>query len=474
MKEKMTHKSSAISGMLSLALAFLLAVPCVAKAAFIPLEIINIKPAGTGSPAIPSTNRIFKAYPGIEYNIRVAVLGGLYPFTYTLRNAPSGMTINSKTGEITWPNPQSNANNITVSVTDAENTTVQTTWSITVTTSGFKFVKSGATNGTGTISNPYNSIANMFAGASRHDIIYFREGTYQYNGVPGNWVNSHNYPYQYVGYPGETGVINMNGREMANGDPVYYDNITFTGMVKYGPMIYGGTSYNTIRRCIFNGYTNSDPSHDNQGVITIIGSEGQGFYTVIQDNEIKNWGVTAGDAAAIGSIYRARKLVIENNYIHSNTSGNVRGIFPKIETHTYSIRGNKIIMREGDPIYAGPYAAQNLNEYSFNLFVRTGARKGSVLQNFETVQGSTHFYRNTILSDLYIRDCSPGKGPWTFNNNIISNPNTTGGLFGGISNYIAYENGTSCFKVSDQLASTNASSLVDSTNEYKLVAGQTH
>ena len=450
---------------------FLVAAPT--QAAFLPLEITNIKAAGTGNPAIPSANRIFKAYPGIEYNIRVAVLGGLYPFTYSLSNAPYGMTINKKTGEISWPNPQSNANNITVSVTDSENTTVQATWSITVTTSGFKFVDDVGTNGTGTLASPYNSIANMFAGASRHDIIYFRGGTYQYNGVPGNWVNELNYPYQYVGHPGETATIDMNDHEMANGDPVYYDNLTFIDMDKYGPMIYGGTSYNTIRRCIFNGYTNSDSAHDNQGVITIIGSEGQGYYNVIQDNEIKNWGASAGDAAAIGSIYRARNLVIENNYIHSNTSSNVKGIYPKTETHTYSIRGNKIILNGGDPIFAGPYATHSGNEYAFNLLVQSGARSsGSVLQNVEGPQGNTLFYRNTIISDVYIRIGFAGRGPWAFNNNVISNPNTTGGLYGYMTNYIASEDGTSTFTISNQLANTTASTLVNSANEYKLVAGQ--
>ena len=74
--------------------------PDVATAALFPLEITNIKASGTGTPAIPSTNRIFRAYPGIEYNIRAAVIGGDYPYTYELSGQPSGMTINSRTGEI--------------------------------------------------------------------------------------------------------------------------------------------------------------------------------------------------------------------------------------------------------------------------------------------------------------------------------------------------------------------------------------
>ena len=49
-----------------------------------PLAIINIRPAGTGDPAIGENNRIFRAYPGIEYNIRVGVIGGEYPYVFKL------------------------------------------------------------------------------------------------------------------------------------------------------------------------------------------------------------------------------------------------------------------------------------------------------------------------------------------------------------------------------------------------------
>ena len=68
---------------------------------------------------LPSTHRMVRAYPGLLFNIRAAVVGGMYPFTYSLNNAPSGMTINSQTGEMNWPNPTSNASP-TLVVRDAE------------------------------------------------------------------------------------------------------------------------------------------------------------------------------------------------------------------------------------------------------------------------------------------------------------------------------------------------------------------
>src|SRR5687767_12569806 len=99
---------------------------------FYPLEITNIGPVGVNG--MSANNRIFRAYPGLEYNIRAAVVGGVYPFQYSLSGAPTGMTIDAATGEIRWPTPQSNASNITLTVRDSAGATRSATWSITVTT----------------------------------------------------------------------------------------------------------------------------------------------------------------------------------------------------------------------------------------------------------------------------------------------------------------------------------------------------
>lgn len=47
-----------------------------------PLEIIAPKEAGTGDPAIPATHRVFRAYPGIQYEFKAQVIGGTYPYVF--------------------------------------------------------------------------------------------------------------------------------------------------------------------------------------------------------------------------------------------------------------------------------------------------------------------------------------------------------------------------------------------------------
>lgn len=118
-------------------LAAILLTGQMAQAANYPLEITNLKPAGTaGSPA---SSRIYHAYPGLVYNIRAAVVGGAYPYTYSLTGAPSGMTIDAQTGEINWPSP-TGAATPTLVVVDSEGTRVTSAWTVTAATTNFRFV----------------------------------------------------------------------------------------------------------------------------------------------------------------------------------------------------------------------------------------------------------------------------------------------------------------------------------------------
>lgn len=337
-------------------LLFFLILPNISQGANFPLEITNIKPAGTGSPAISTTNRIFRAYPGIEYNIRAAVIGGVYPYTYSLSNQPAGMIINSRTGEISWPNPQNNSGTITLSVTDAENTTVNTTWEIAVTTSGFIFVDlSYVGTETGSFAQPYRSLENMLNNESGvNDIVYFRAGVYQmirFNASYEHGINLGISPHNWLAYPNETVVLqggNNTGEahRIVSWDPFYFDGLIIKDVVDYGIMTAGSVNYKTVRRCVFDGLVPSDDVNNNYGFIHTT-SNGPGYYSVIADNEFRHW----RQSAAIGSLYDDNKILIENNYIHDNLPdetptgiGTTIGIAPKLYTDYLTVRGNKVVM----------------------------------------------------------------------------------------------------------------------------------
>lgn len=449
-----------------------------------PLEITNIKPAGTGKPAIPSTNRIFRSYPGIEYNIRAAVIGGLYPYTYSLSNAPSDMTINSRTGEINWPNPQRSSGMITLTVTDDENTTINTTWSINVGTEGFIFIN-GSYSGTetGSITQPYSTLSNMLNNESTTtDIVYFRAGTYILPDHASSHLHAMNIssnPTNWISYPGEAVVlqcsddVNAAQRIVIFGPSFYFDGFTMKDFVDYGLITWSSGDYKTIRNCVFDGLVPSDSVNNNYGFIHTT-SDGSGYYFTIQDSEFKNW----RNASAIGSLYNDKKILIENNYIHGNIAsgspsgiGTTSGISPKYYNDYITIRGNLVVMDDGNltgGINAAFVDAANI-EICFNAFHKTSGRGGHIFDFEIGYQRDTHYYRNTLIGDLTIRGAS---GPYTITNNVISNPDTIFNDY-SMTDFISHSGGVNLGEVatiSENLTNATASKLVDEA--YLLIGRQ--
>jgi hypothetical protein len=132
--------------------------------------------AGT-TPRHQTSNRIFRAYQGLLYEIRATCRGGHYPFSFSLSNAPAGMTItagpttvngsSNTVGLISWPNPTTSASNITATCADRDGDTASQTWSITVSTTigadGFCFLDpdTGSDSGAGSLVSPYRTLAKL-------------------------------------------------------------------------------------------------------------------------------------------------------------------------------------------------------------------------------------------------------------------------------------------------------------------------
>lgn len=362
------------------------------------LEITNIKPAGTGNPPIPSTNRIFRAYPGIEYNIRAAVIGGTYPYHFALSNAPSGMTINENTGEISWPNPQSNSGTITMTVTDSTNASVQSNWAITVGTSEFVFLHSSYSGtSTGSITQPYKTIEEVINNTnSNSQIVYVRGGNYTLPSGSGQ-VLLNNKPMTWLGYPGESVSINGNGRFFRPYGPIYLDRLNWSYFPDgHGIMLGGGNNYQTIRRCGWDYVRAPSSTNNNEGFIYATGGSPNGYGMVIQDNTFNDF---AG-ANAIGSLYSTTKALIEDN---TTTNGGRAGLHEfstpvgiKDFNQVVTIRNNRFY-QPSDSVPFDLYNAQangSVIDFSYNLV----KREGSNYQNFTIYYPQTYIYRNTFIS----------------------------------------------------------------------------
>ncbi len=333
-----------------------------AFAANYPLEISNIKPAGTGG--LTSNNRIYRAYPGIQYSIRAGVIGGSYPYTFTLSNAPSGMTVDGR-GNITWPNPQGSATP-TLTIRDTEGTQISTSWTVTADANAFRFVD--AVNGNdanaGTVSAPWRTFAKVYTSATGSQIVYFRQGTYSTSGIPVQAQdNSVGEEYilwdgvqksvMWLGYPGDARPVldfgyTGNGepyndgtsvpRLKINGPNLYFDGITFYRcMTMCFQVNHGGQAATTFRRNVFD---RGGPGIDggNSAFIMFVANQGnQSLYTVVQDNEFAN--LRNGSANSGMKLYTLTKPLFEDNIFHDFDAG-AEGLAIKAAIVQYTVRGN--------------------------------------------------------------------------------------------------------------------------------------
>lgn len=400
------------------------------------LEIIQPQPN------LDTKNRFYKAYPSLEYNVRLAVAGGAFPYKFSLAKAPSGMTID-KRGEISWPDPIGSGTPypVTATVTDSQGSMKSVSWTITVTTTGFLFVdaikgKTAAQGGTGTLANPWKTMKDVYGGDTYDDkwtnhhpgeFVYWRAGTYildtYYEDCGGEGCRipwSGRKPVVWLAYPTETPEINFSGvsndafiffyDKVAN---LYLDGFDFNiNSNTRGKGVQIGNNGNiTIRNNTFRGVTLCGQQGGNNSLLFLSG--GTGEFTSIQDN-------VAYDSCGYWLLgYDSPKTIVENNTITTNIK---LPISPKDNIQHWTIRGNHIQgQTTSGAIYAQEYNYSSDIEICFNLIQMTGSDGLALKLLSSDPGGPMHVYRNTIIGHVDIINLNANKGPWTFSENVIIN-----------------------------------------------------
>ncbi|MGH9346318.1 MAG: Ig domain-containing protein [Vicinamibacterales bacterium] len=417
---------------LHVACALLLVSPLIsarpALAANYPLELTNIREG------LSARSRITRAYPGLEYNIRAAVVGGAYPFTFSLANAPAGMTINARTGEITWPDPRANATP-TIVVVDAEGTRVSATWTIQVGGAGFRFIDAvngrnaegnGCTSdcGAGTAERPWRTMSDMYRSRAAGELVYFKNGTYGVTDLPRTSVGSPwervefvegRHPVVWMAYPGQTPVIDFAagpGAEVRpiirlRGDNVYVDGFeTRSSHLIAFQFVSGPGNGPTFRRLRMHTH---GPGVDgaNAAFIMTTTSPQPSDGMVIQDCEFSN---VTGESVTL-KIYAQRKLLIENT-THFNATV---AIELKDDVRQFSVRGNTLHDIERTGIGGNMHKPTTHGEIVFN-----NVRAGLALDlNQNGLAGPIHVYRNTFVGRVQVRNTDSSDGPFYLSHNVI-------------------------------------------------------
>jgi hypothetical protein len=124
-----------------------------------------------------------RAYPEIPLDFRFVVYEeDNQPLTWTLSNAPAGMTIDAD-GLLNWTPPSDGTGSytITLRVTRSQGDSIERTFTVTVGTSDFLFVStSGSDEATGTLAAPFRTLEHALQAVANGDgkTVYLREGVY--------------------------------------------------------------------------------------------------------------------------------------------------------------------------------------------------------------------------------------------------------------------------------------------------------
>jgi hypothetical protein len=427
-----------IPSRLFLRLGLSLLVLCASAQSFAanyPLELVSPRAVGTapvsGNAAITAGNRIFKAYPGIEYNIRAVVIGGAYPYTFALSGAPAGMTINAQTGEIRWPNATGTTVTPTITVTDSEGTQRSSPWTITVTTSGFRFIDSvnGTTSGNGSINSPHRNLETMVSSSAVGEIVYFRTGVYSplnipraSTGTPWERVEiESNQANIWVAYPGEAPILDF-GFNSASGEPgvivrlpmtnMYVDGFETRNSRVIGFQVERG-SYGVFRRLRMHDHNmiRANLEGTNASLIMTLGGNPGDWcqYLAIQNNLFYN---VPSDMAL--KIYQQWKMVIEDNTFRDMYFGTEL----KSDIPQFTFRANTHLRVSGRSIGGNMHVESTHGEINFNL-ANTPTGEGALDLNQDGMAGRIDVYRNTFVGRVQVRATDAADGPFRFYDNVI-------------------------------------------------------
>lgn len=423
---------------LMLAVALLALRP--ALAANYPLELVMPRAAGTAPTAgfntIPAAHRIFKAYPGIPYNIRAVAFGGAYPYEFSLTNAPAGMTIDARTGEINWPNPSGASASPTIAVQDAEGARQSSPWTIAVTTSGFVFVDAvrGSAAGNGSVNSPWRTLADVYARGTAGQIVYFRQGTYTPAGLAtqgglgwerAEWPESK--PTTWLEYPGEAVDYSAGYQSDAvtgyfirfygsSSSPIYVDGIEFHNFRNIGLQIVSGLAdYSVYRRLTFRDMALGIEGQNPAGIMFMDNYTDPTQYAVVQDCEFHNLNNGGGL-----KFYSHKKVLVEDNLFRDSTDGfDLKTHVPRFEVRGNTFRNIRNRALYGNMHFGGGGSGEAASgEWRFNN-VNTPSAGVAVDVNQDGEASVVHVYRNTINGLARVREVSAEDGPFHFYGNVI-------------------------------------------------------
>jgi hypothetical protein len=429
--------------------------------ALMPLQLLQPHAAGSEGMGpgggLHASNRIFYAYPGLPYEIPVVAVGGAPPArdaTVTLANAPAGMVAEPYVAasgavqwRVVWNDPQATANDIVLTYTDRNGNVDTATWSITVGTSGWRFVDASAgANGSGTRESPFSapggSLANAEAGCDGGERLILRAGTYTLatdNPGGGAFLADIWEPDEscviWLEYPGETVIIDGRYAEDGvdvpmlavnferSGAPPYFDSLTFRRFKDKAVYLgagNGGYEYG-FWRVLFDDI-GPGTKGNNSAVVTFPQNydhtaRSRGYFVSNTFDHI--------DAIPIFKFYTVDYVANHGNLVDTCTESN-EGFAYKSDVRFVSEVGNRTTANSDCAMTAGNQHDQVdrafTGEIAFNNYQRVDADQHHCLRfNQDGATREVNVFNNTLRCRLGIHTAGGQRGPINFLRNVVVN-----------------------------------------------------
>jgi hypothetical protein len=337
-----------------------------------------------------------KAYPGIEYN-------------------PSGMTITSDKGEISWTPGAAltgQSFDVSVKVVDQLSQEVYQDFTVDVTTNGFYFVATNGNDSTGdgSITNPWKTMSYAITQGTTSDILYVRGGTYV-----GTITVSSGDINKWIAYPGELPIIDVNRENYIRVRDSYalIDGFEIKNSTTKGLFVEAG---HLIARRNHMHHLYDETVRGNPSFI-FFPTGGWWDYNVIQDNTFHD--LFDPDNMHGGGViyYDVRYSLYEDNEAY-NIDGN--GFHDKDRGYHNTVRGNIL--------HGANMGVMLLNhpeqiDICYNLVYDTieGIQPGGM-----TYARDIYVHHNTVVSNIKLRNviAESGSDEIHIYNNIITNGNS--------------------------------------------------
>ena len=362
-----------------------------------------------------------RAYPGLPYYTRMAVIGGEYPYSFELVKSPEGAKITADRGDVLWtPKREEAETTFEMKVTDRAGKSVTTSWTVKVTKSGFHFVSPTGDDekGDGSHGLPWKTVQFAINRAKGTGTIYLREGVYRERsrakGSPGGYdkfmlmIGQGGYDFQHrkptredpfvlSSYPGESATV-MPVEEKLSGITawvpfVVIENVKITGTWQRGVWVSG---WAVVRGCEI---TNVRGASSNCQAVWV--GAGKSPELVVQDCHLHDVRQPPQPTHAAGmTLYGVKEGLIEDNHIHDCDAA---GINDKDGGEGNVYRGN--VVHDCDRIGMmvmgqGQHHDVRLHD---NLVYNVRSGKGLKIGLHEHGIFDTRVYHNTVLATLDVR-----------------------------------------------------------------------